>query len=562
MRKSAIVVFAFLASCNTPDAQGPAGAEEQPQDGIVLLDNRDRLKRLSVDLRGVHPSEAEYQAIEANPDLYEAFADRYLQDERFLDRMEEIYNLKFWTRTGDVYFDLQGGSDVLRGMSEAEVSDHVSEEPLQLVRHIIADDLPYTELVTAQYTMADPVSAWMWGIEIPPDTQGFVQGHYRDGRPERGVLTMTTTWSRYPSAGANANRHRANMLSRMLLCDDYLARPVSFSRTQIDALTSGDPEDVIRDNAVCQSCHSSLDPLSAHFYGFWWEVEGDFREQSTYHPEDEETWRDYSGKPPGYFGRPTTGIEELSDQLANDERFAQCAVNTVFTGLTQRGVGPQDWNELDRHEKVFREDGLVVRSLVKSIVMSREYQAGGVESIPDVQLDQLHLDQLATVKQASPAQLAAIIEAKTGYRWEFRGRDGLTDPSAGLAVLGGGIDSRFVTTPSYDPSVGIVFIQERLAQAAGYHVAQHDLDETRTEDAILLKYVTVNDTPDSNDEMFQAQIKSLYLDITGHALPEGAEEPAKLIALWKQLYSVDADSTQAWAGVVSVVLRDPSILFY
>ena len=93
---AAQMAIALLASCTTPDEPGPT-AEEQPQDGIILLGNRDRLKRLSVDLRGVHPSEAEYQAIEANPELYEAFADRYLQVERFLDRMEEIYNLRFWT---------------------------------------------------------------------------------------------------------------------------------------------------------------------------------------------------------------------------------------------------------------------------------------------------------------------------------------------------------------------------------------------------------------------------------------------------------------------------------
>lgn len=563
MRSIVIGIAAMLlTSCATSQQDDPqqTAADDQPVDGIVLLDARDQLKRVSVDLRGVHPSEAEYQAIDANPELYEAFVDRYLQDPRFLDRMEELYNIKFLTRTGDVYFE--NAEDWERGLAPEVVASSVNDEPLQLMRKIIGEDLPYTTLVTAPYTMADPVTAWMWGISIPPDSHGWVEGHYTDGRPERGILTMTTMWGRYPSAGVNGNRHRANQLSRMLLCDDYLARPVSFSRTTIDALTSGDPEDVIRQTATCQSCHASLDPFAGNFFGFWYEVDGDFRAQTTYRPEDEELWRDHSGKPPGYFGHPTTGIEELSTQIAADDRFVQCGVRTVFEGLTQRGTNASDWKELDVHEAAFRDSGLTVRALVKSVVMSRSYRAGGTEHPDGVQVDDHMLGELVTVKQASPAQLASIIEEKTGYRWSFRDRDGMTSPESGLPVLGGGVDSRYVVTPSHDPSVGVVFIQDRLAQAAAHHVAVHDLDKNRTDDAILLKYVTVLDTPESNHDAFVTQLKSLYLDITGHAIADDDEVIENLITLWKQLYSVEASPTTAWAGVTSVVLRDPQVLFY
>lgn len=552
----------LFASCATPQQDGPqqAAAADDVQDGIVLLDARDQLKRVSVDLRGVHPTEAEYQAIDANPELYEAFVDRYLQDPRFLDRIEELYNLKFLTRTGDLYFEDTDAYQ--RGLATEVVASSVNDEPLQLIRKIASEDLPYTELVTAQYTLADPVTAWMWGIAIPPDAHGWVEGHYTDGRPERGILTMTTMWGRYPSAGINGNRHRANQLSRMLLCDDYLARPVSFSRTTIDALTSGDPEDVIRQTATCQSCHASLDPFAGNFFGFWYEVDGDFRAHTTYRPEDEELWREHSGKPPGYFGHPTTGIEELSAQIAGDDRFVQCGVRTVFEGLTQRETSAADWQELGVHEAAFRDSDLTVRALVKSVVMSREYRAGGTDHPAGVQVDEHKLGALVTVKQASPAQLASIIEAKTGYRWVFDARDGMTSPESGLPVLGGGIDSRYVVTPSHDPSVGVVFIHDRLAQAAAHHVAVHDLDPDRTDAAILLKYVTVNDTPESSHAAFVNQIRSLYLDVTGHAIAADDEVIEAEITLWKQLYSVEASPTTAWAGVTSVVLRDPQVLFY
>jgi len=42
---------------------------------------------------------------------------------------------------------------------------------------------------------------------------------------------------RYPSMGGNANRHRANAVSRTLLCDDYLARPIVLNRPAVDPLS-------------------------------------------------------------------------------------------------------------------------------------------------------------------------------------------------------------------------------------------------------------------------------------------------------------------------------------
>ena len=103
--------------------------------------------------------------------------------------------------------------------------------------------------------------------------------------------------------------------------------------------------------------------------------------------------------------------------------------------------------------------------------------------------------------------------------------------------------------------------EERLAQSAGYHVAANDLDPDRKGDAILLHYVTMRDTPDSNPAAFRQQIRFLYLHITGLPLPPDATEPDELIEIWKYLHSVEASPTQAWAGVISAVLRDPSVLF-
>jgi hypothetical protein len=119
-----------------------------------------------------------------------------------------------------------------------------------------------------------------------------------------------------------------------------------------------------------------------------------------------------------------------------------------------------------------------------------------------------------------------------------------------------------ITSRSYEPGVGTVFIQERLAQSAGWSVARHDLDPDREGDAVMLRYVTADDTPTMSRKAFENQIDALYLQVTGYPLAEDAAETHNLITLWRQLHSVEGSSEAAWAGVISAVLRDPLVLTY
>jgi len=543
---TALTATALLASC----------AQEPPADRRVeLLGDREQLIRLSVDLRGMHPTEEELRQFEDSGDkeaTYAAYADLWLSQDNFVERMVEVFDQRFLFRTGDVYFD---PGEVGLDIDDRIMAEMIANEPLQLLRYTIANDLPYSTMVTAEHSMANPELALYWGMDYPDDGNGgWEPAQYVDGRPHAGVLTMTTTWQRYPSMGGNANRHRANAISKMFLCDDYLARPIVLNRAAVDQLTV-DPENAINQNISCQSCHSTLDPLAANFFGFFNYDAEDGIDQTMYRPENEEEWRSYSGKEPGYFGRPTANINEFAEQLALDSRFSECAVRTVFEGLTQRTLSDEDWEELSEHRLVFDSSGQNVRELVRSIVNSNEYKARQA-------LDPSLEERLAGVKTASPAQLAGIISQITGYRWFFDGRDALVDNAQGLAVLAGGTDGRYVTNRSYIPSVGTAFTMERYAQAAAWNVAEHDLDPNREGSAKLLYFVTVEDTPESNPEAFEEQIRFLYLASTGLPLDEEASEPAELTELWKYVYSVEASPVLAWSTVISVILRDPRVLFY
>jgi hypothetical protein len=494
----------------------------------------------------VHPTPAELEAIQADPSLYEDFADRWLDDPRLLPRMREVFNQRYLTVTGATY------GHAYPGASGAQVAAAVAEEPLRLIERIIDQDLPYSEVVTADYTMANSLLAAMWDLDRA-DGSEWAPARYTDGRVHAGVLSMSSVWLRYPSMGGNANRHRANALSKMLLCDDYLSRPIVLNRAAVDQLTV-DPETAISTNDTCQSCHSTLDPLSAHFFGFFY-YEDDDGDASMYRPENEPAWMEYAGDAPAYYGVPTASMAELGQRITEDPRFVDCAVTTVWEGLTQRRLTDADWEEIQRHRAVFEDSGLTVKPLVKSVVMSREYRAAEIA-------DEALAERLPTVRMASPAQLESIVMDLTGYRWTFGGLPGLSNHGMGLPVLTGGVDGINVTQRGYEASVGGVFVQERLAWSAAWSVASHDLDPGRTDEAILLAYVKRDDSPDTAAAAFDAQIRALYERVTGIPLPIDATEPADLMVLWRQLHSVEGSSEAAWAGVLSAVLRDPLVLHY
>jgi len=313
-----------------------AGCAGPPLDEDQALAPRQRLIRLSVDLRGAHPAEDELVAIEADPGLYEVFVDRYLDDPRAAERVRAIFNLRYQTRTGALYLDPADAG--LGAVDAARVAAALADEPLQLISSTFEDDASLREVVLADYTMANEIVAAAWDLDYPAGASGWQRATYRDGRPHAGVLTMNTTWMRYPSMGGNANRHRANAVSRLLLCDDFLSRPIVLDRAAVDQLTE-DPEGAIASNDSCQSCHATLDPLAAHFFGFFHDEDPDDLDAArTYRPENEAAWREWAGAPPAYFGVPTRGIPELAALIADDPRFESCAVEIVYGALGRPGA--------------------------------------------------------------------------------------------------------------------------------------------------------------------------------------------------------------------------------
>lgn len=424
----------LLLSCAEPVDTAAPGPE--------LLDDALLVRRLSLDLRGTWPTRDELQM--SPDDAQEVF----LADPRFEDRvvvlLAERWHTLVDTYNGDWYdFGLQREQEYAFQRS-------VGEEPLRLAAHIAAHDLPWSELTTADYTLADPMLETIWPLERDAG-EGWQKARYTDGRPPAGVLATNGLWWRYPTSLFNDNRQRVAAISRVLLCQDYLARPVSFEGVP-SLLDDGGTDLAIREEPACVTCHSSIEPVAAALFGFWPVDEYSALEASIYHPEREALGEEQLGVEMAWFGQPIDGLQGLGVAVSQDPRLTSCAAQT-FTEALLRVEG----TDFEPHRQAFVESGLRVKDLVRSITDSDAYRSAERRLVP--------LDAYGTA-----------VEELTGYRWVEDGFDQLRNDEVGVRVLGGGVDGRELLVAQRGPSLTWTEVTRRVAAGAADGVQDPDLD--------------------------------------------------------------------------------------
>jgi hypothetical protein len=526
----------FACGTDTPEPQqtpDPGTDLPVPNAELPELDPTALARRISLDVRGEPPTLEEYRAVLDDPAALDGLVDTWLADPRFADRIVELYAEIYLSRTESFPFsahDLNAGDPVAFDRA-------LGEEPLRILARIAAEDLPYTDLVTADWTMANDTLAAAFPIDLPGSGEAWRVGHYTDGRPAAGVLSTTGLMWRYTSTTSNANRKRANQVSRVLLCNDYLTRPVDFDRN-VNLLDEGAVLDALKNDPTCVSCHVSLDPLASYFYGFWWLREDSAIDAALYHPERERFWQDITGVAPGYYGQPGNTLRDLGVQIASDPRFVECAVEQAWELLLRRDSTLEDFEALTRHREAFLQGGLTVRALMRSILTDPAYRAANTDD-----------PAAASLKLATPDLLASQVEALTGYRWTWAGYDMFTSDEVGIRTLSGGADGFAVTSTARSPNATSVLAQQRLAEASVVHA--RNTDPSR-----------LFGTADLAQPPTDQALADLMLVVLGQVVEPDGEEVAALSELWDQLFAVESDATGAWAGVAYALMRDPAFVLY
>jgi hypothetical protein len=552
------VTLAVTVACGAPSQSQPASRTPEPRtdalapgdvvDDAQALSPRAAFVRASLDLRGVRPTSAELLALDANPDALDAAIDAFVDDVHFGERVKDFFAPAYRTRVQE-YF---------RGdpaWTSAEVQKAIGEEPLELIAHLAVNNIPYNQVVTAPYTVVDRAMLGLWPLEeIDADgaalAPGKMRARYTDGRVHAGVLSMNSFYWRHPSSVENANRGRTNALTTALLCSDYLQRPIEFPR-DLDLLDTTSINNAIRQNNACTACHSTMDPIGAHMWGFMYDAIAP-NVFSTYKAEREREWQRYligtgtENFAPSYYGKPTDGtLRGLGDAMADDDRLVRCAVKRVYEGMMGGSATLDDEGALVEHREAFLAGQLSLKALVRSVAKDPAYRGVARKSVYGGYPAPVLKKVIGT--ELMQEQLAAM----TGMTMlSADGRD-LLAFDAGVRSLAGGSDRG----SSSSPSPGLVLVLRRMAEKAA---ALTVTGQKNGQLAATLAATTFDRAP-TDEEL------SLLLQDTLSLTPaDGSFIAARdaYRALYDEVAGVSSSTTEAWAALLTALLSDPSIALY
>lgn len=484
-------------------------------------------RRMHLDLTGQLPAVEDLDRLVQDPEQLDAMRDELLQDPRLEERLVALLAERWLTQVDEFMYEYEEYAELIdAGVTEYAWERSVADEPLRLMARIAVDDRPWTDIVTADTTMANELLAHEWPVDYPEGETGWREVRYADGRPAAGILATNGLWLRYTTTLTNYNRGRAAMLSSQLVCEDFFARPVDLSELDV----GDDPsslEDALHTTPHCQGCHSSLDPAAAALFGFYAADQRSQLEHEDYHAEREAEGPVVLGVEMAWFGRPVSGLQDLGIAIATDPRFDSCAVETWAGLMWRRTPDNQDLSRLDALRGDFVDGERRVRPLLSAILDSPEYRADRPPEGGDPDRD-------GQVHPMPPRLLADAVEGVTGFRWEHTGFDQLDNSAIGHRTLGGGVDGDFVTSPQRVPSATQVLVVQRLAEAAAGHAVDEGLV---TPPADVGAWV---------DEQFWA--------LTAREL-EASDRDA-LVALYTTI-EARSGADEATAATLSALLQDP-----
>ncbi len=263
----------------------------------------------------------------------------------------------------------------------------VANAPLKLIAHVVENDLPYTDILTANYTMVNPYSNEVFrsGIEFEDDSDalefkpGLQQGQILDddeyvttgnikdlGRnvsnhsgfisyPHAGLLNDPAYLNRYPSTDTNRNRARASWTYKHFLNLDI--EKSSARTTDPDDLA--DTDNPTLNNPACTVCHVVMDPVAGAFQNYG--DSGRYRRSSggldslpsTYKRGSDSLYQEFDTwyrdmLEPGFnelITEQDNSLQILGQRIISDERFPKAAVAFWWPAIMS-GALPQAPEEI------------------------------------------------------------------------------------------------------------------------------------------------------------------------------------------------------------------------
>lgn len=540
---------------------------------IQLMGNGETLRKAAMELNSRLPSLAEYQAVAAGGDsgLRQAI-DGMLEQDAFYTRLAEIWNDYLLT---DKYHSRNGSENAVRLLSDddfpnlrwfdpgsnnrpenyeqlkRDTNDGIAREPLALINHVTKNDLPFTQILTADYIMVNPFSAKSYGVSgvsfSNPDNAEEFRPARIDGIPHAGILTSPMFLNRYPTTATNRNRGRARVVFDLFLDTDILA---------IEGVRPGNAVDITTpiptiNNPQCSKCHSILDPVASVFQN--WDYRGRYRPArlSKYGWYTDMEPRGFNGELMPLQGNVDSSVRWLAQQMAADPKFVRAVTRIMVNGLTgkeplrapvegqssqlERDAYIAERTVLNDIQTSFVSANYNLKVLVREIMLSPYWRAGGLTSGANSIAHAL----TGSSYLLTPEQLDRKIETLLGFDWRgsmdnyYKDRDRHWASKLGNTFhqIYGGIDSDGVTTRLRSPNGLMGAMQLRMANELACYAVSHDF-WLPVQQRRLFPYINADTSPYNEagyldaDVVAQIQQNIQYLHnyLLGENLPPGSPE--------------------------------------
>ncbi len=524
--------------------------------------------RGAMDLRGRRPTLQELETIEADSGTWPTLVDAWLASPEFLERVKDLYDEALLVRREDF-------SDESRDETWA-----IYGEALELIAWIVANDRPFTEIGTADYTVANALfqrdrQRMPYPME-PVSGLDWQPSRYLDGRPHAGLLSTSAFYEVWDTNNTNLNRRRANRWSIVFHCYNFLDTPVDVTRN-VDNNNAGAVLSAVTTRTDCKACHDRLDPMASFLFptdnAFGLE-DGD---ANAFWRGNPERWRTANKRPPAVYGMPGSDLRDYGRLLVTHPRFAECQTRRAFQLLFQRAPRTNRELELARDiaQRWVTEDGHRFRALVRRWMLSDAYTHQPADGDP------------AWIRRASPERLETLIEDLTGFVWTRPAQDDqdnsdpnsdpprtepvplLTTEEDGYRIILGGINGTTVSGRSYALNAPVLAVQRKLAALAAAHVVTTDLS-TADGARRLLDGVRGDEQPETDEAAIRAALTRIGRRLYGVRWSTDDPHVDVLHRLYTALYADRSQASvvpgtpgeRAWRGVLVAMLRSPRLLLY
>ena len=527
--------YAFSGSSEGPSARQASFLTE-----VTLEPRESTLRRATLLLQGRLPTEQESKAVASDAALrvalrnlmqgaaFREFVVTSVNDRLLTDGAQETVNISLENFLVLHNKKSEEDRELVNTRLANEVVDTLKRTSGELVAHVIENERPYSEILTADYMMMNPLlNKLLEGTAEFNSSEGsnifkpsVIQGYYYssalrevefhenfnsvyepisgavENYPHSGILTDMGFLGRYPTTATNRNRARARWTFYHFLGIDI----EKSSQRPTDEASLSDRNNPTLNNPSCTVCHALLDPVAGAFQN-WGEfnfyrrngydsLDGHYKyppdgSKSLYRQGD--LWyRDM--REPGLFDKKITErhstLRSLAELIVSEPLFRTASAAFWWSPVFGKPLLDKPTVEADngyaaklaayraQQEAIegFAEvlsSGLNAKDMLVEMFMSPWFSG---ETVTSYAFDSAHFEAKFGGEQLlTPQQLANKTRALTGVAWRTRVRPSgeINSSYRSLSVLLGGIDSDAVTSRAIEltPAMTAIFMTHATESA-------------------------------------------------------------------------------------------------